>query len=254
MNHTHYHHACIRAIENGRLETVLCLWPLLDWSAQEEEEPFLAACNGGHLHVAKWLWEQGRVDLHAQSEDAFRSACANGHIDVAKWLWDLGQTTASPIDVHAEDAQALASACAHGDLDFVQWLWDKAPTMDHLRRRRDSIFYVACRDGKLEVAKWVWNASGRTIDIRAGSACAFRNACVNGHLEVVKWLAKTWGLCFCTWDRTENHNNQQVVQWLLHQHATSPHSLQMQLGRRWSASRGAWIHAVVAFASALPEA
>lgn len=81
----------------------------------------------------------------------------------------------------------------HGDLDFVQWPWDKAPTMDLLRRRRDSIFYVACRDGKLEVAKWVWNASGRTIDIRAGSACAFRNACVNGHLEVVKKVGKDLG-------------------------------------------------------------
>lgn len=63
---------------------------------------FQSACEGGHMHMARWVLGLGDVDIHASCDAAFRLACMNGHMRVAKWLVGLGG-----VDIHAELDEAL---------------------------------------------------------------------------------------------------------------------------------------------------
>jgi hypothetical protein len=53
----------------------------------EYDEAFRAACSGGHMSIAQWLYHQGGVDIHSFDEQAFRGACVNNHLSVAQWLY-----------------------------------------------------------------------------------------------------------------------------------------------------------------------
>lgn len=57
------------------------------------EEPFVRACQHGHLHVAKWLKENYPEINHRRFADvAFRQACLNDHLHVARWLKEMDPT------------------------------------------------------------------------------------------------------------------------------------------------------------------
>jgi hypothetical protein len=51
---------------------------------------FKLNCEKGNIKVAKWLYELGVVDIHAQDEEVFISSCRLGHVEIAKWLYGLG--------------------------------------------------------------------------------------------------------------------------------------------------------------------
>jgi Ankyrin repeats (many copies) len=53
-----------------------------------KDQPFLLACEHGHLDIAKYLYyyDNQKIDIHIYIEYAFRMACINHHVPVAQWL------------------------------------------------------------------------------------------------------------------------------------------------------------------------
>lgn len=156
------------------------------------------ACQMGHLHVAQWLQDWAKLDVHALEDAAFRHACGAGRLEVAQWLWKRpGQIILSSIRL------AFKCACRNGRLQVAQWLWDVTPsTLD--REVLSQAFIDSFMDNHMAVAKWLWelglNPSVGPIPLSIGGELAFRCACCRGRHDDAKWV----------WDQVRAHEGRTV--------------------------------------------
>ena len=126
-------------------------------AAMHVQEAFIAAAQGGHVHVCAALVasaafaEAGGL-LPDTAHTALALACGSGASDTAKWL--LRNTAASPVA-------------------FAQLA-----------------FRLACRRGHAECVKALLQADGTPIDPSEGGEEAFIGACAGGHTHVAELLLK----------------------------------------------------------------
>ena len=139
-------------------------------------------CENGDINVAKWLYYQGKVDIHAQYEYAFRLCCQNGHLTVAKWLYSLGG-----VNIHTMNDDAFTRTCINGHLPLAQWLYSLGGV--NIYADNGYAFRLSCGNGHLTVVKWLHGL--RTIhplDVNDCDVSAFTLSCFNGQLDVAQWL------------------------------------------------------------------
>jgi len=77
------------------------------------EQLFGSACNKGHLHVAKWLYQLSKFKLYIII-DAFHDACKEGHLEIAQWLYQI-----EPSVVSSEEEFNMDD---YSDPHIVEWL------------------------------------------------------------------------------------------------------------------------------------
>ena len=164
---------------------------------------FRKACIGGHLNLAKWLWDLperkenwvkisyarkiGNIYEGNGAVSPFVDVCNKGHLDVLKWLWNLGE------DLRIDSRNMVYSiqcACDGGHLEVVKWLVEKAESDEYKITDFRSSFIWCCTNNHLEIAKFLWNRESQYIDFHNDKDDIFRRVCENGHLEVAKWLWK----------------------------------------------------------------
>jgi hypothetical protein len=125
----------------------------------------------GHLHVLKWLRENGC----GWEGDTCWKAAESGHLDVLKWAREKGCKW---------DAWTCAFAAEGGHLNVLKWARENGCKWDAW-----TCTYAA-RGGHLNVLKWA-RENGCVWDERT---CSY--AARGGHFNVLKW-AREKG---CKWD------------------------------------------------------
>ncbi len=86
-------------------------------SPSEDRLRVQRSCDSGNLALAKWLYQNYSIDIHAYDDAVFSYACLYGNLDIAQWLWSLGS-----IDIHTEDGAPMRWAIEYGHTDVVKWL------------------------------------------------------------------------------------------------------------------------------------
>lgn len=122
---------------------------------------FWKACQGGYIHVMKYLLEKypNKIDIHSHREYAFQLCCKYGHTDAAEWLYQLSQSNGYGwINIHSDNEWAFRHSCEFGHLGTVKWLY-------HLSQSTTKI-----------------------INIHVDGDFAFKQCCLNRNLDVVQWL------------------------------------------------------------------
>lgn len=79
-----------------------------------------AACEEGHLKIAKWLVSLG-ANIHMKEELPLRLACIEGYLEMVQWLVSLDA------DIHAHNDDAFISACKKNRIEIVQFLSNLCP-------------------------------------------------------------------------------------------------------------------------------
>ncbi len=97
-----------------------------------------AACDGGHLDVAKWLVAEHGADVRATTNDGWTClhlACRGGHLDMARWL-----VAEHGAYVTATDKRVLRDVVGLDDIDDL----DKARRefLNWTRRRRLAMWFA----------------------------------------------------------------------------------------------------------------
>ena len=174
------------ACSGGHLVVAKCLYDTIDGlkvnGVAVQKAAFRFACKHGQLPVARWLHEQMRQgDDHSIYNGAFWDACTRGHLALAKWL----HGGIDDVDVHIHHDVPFRSACGHGQLAVAKWLHEEVHGVN-VHALDDDAFSIACARGHVSVAKWLHNVVGGVS--LPGRTCGFRWACDDGHLAVAKWL------------------------------------------------------------------
>jgi hypothetical protein len=158
----------------------------------------MAACNGGHLHIAKWLFEVCDKKL-IRASDGFggstcmHRACLNGHLDVAQWLFEVGAAD----DIFAirstglakNDATPLRHACEKGHLDTAKWLRKVGAAEGVLVSSLALPLYNICTFGHLKVFQWLVEELGVPIDTGNPDGCSYlHQASINSRHDIVTWM------------------------------------------------------------------
>lgn len=109
---------------------------------------FESECGSGNLHKArKILHNENTTILYFDS--AFCAACEHGHLEVAKWLLEI-----NPYNNEYSYDCAFRLACYYGRLNILKWLIDLIPYID-ITTYDDDGFRTACHRGHLQTAKWL---------------------------------------------------------------------------------------------------
>lgn len=169
--------------------------------------PFVNACTGGHLSVARWLHSIDNDIIDGDNGiEAFAMACTYGHLSVIKWLYRIDSSVVGnngnklfinacrdrrlaiaqwlhKIGVTADRVAAFTEACSNGYLDVAQWLHKIDNDID-----RVDAFIGACSNGHLDVAQWIHKIDNGIIADKRNAGSAFHRACLHGHSPVVQWL------------------------------------------------------------------
>ena len=90
----------------------------------KDEEAFKSLCKGGYLKTVKLLVDfasqnkyfDQKIDIRAKNE-AFRNACGDNYIDIARWIFETGD-----IDIHANNEEAFRNACVNNNIEIAKWL------------------------------------------------------------------------------------------------------------------------------------
>jgi hypothetical protein len=149
------------------------------------EKAFVAACKGGHLQTAQWLYgirpprKQKGTEWKRQ---ALLRACEGGHLSVVAWLWCSGMSLA---DVRADSVAALRLACAGGHVATAQFLWGLGLTLGDLRGEIHGMMVAMLGLRDPTVAAWAVSV-GFKFDHT--DAYIIERACLIGSLPVLEWM------------------------------------------------------------------
>jgi len=97
-------------------------------------EEFLLACSKGDIdYVEKFLKDGG--DYHYNNDQGFRECCRNGHIDLAKYLFDLGR-----VDIHYNSDEAFRLSYDNGHRLMAEWIYrlSDVPYLDYFNDDNDN--------------------------------------------------------------------------------------------------------------------
>jgi len=106
---------------------------LIDRIVGDINNAFKICCQMGWMSLIKWLIEMKtnkvldfvELDIHNNNESPFTAACQRGHLNVAMYLIELGQDlTFGQINIHASDDMPFKYACRYQFLDVAEFLFE----------------------------------------------------------------------------------------------------------------------------------
>ena len=107
----------------------------------------MQCAKNGHLHIVKYLVEQGQ-DIHKDDEAVLRYSAWYGHLDVVKYCVEKHNA-----DIHAQDDFALIYSAQGGHLEVVKYLVEKHNADIHAKD--DFALRYSAQGGHLEVVKYL---------------------------------------------------------------------------------------------------
>jgi hypothetical protein len=169
-----------------------CRGFLTDWTVLE-------AARGGHLHVVRWLREQG-CPWYA---NACAAAAGGGYLTLLQWLREQGCPW---------DATTCASAAEGGHLDVLAWA--RANGCPIIGR---NVTEPLARRGDLDTLVWAW---GEGAPLSSQTAA---DAALGGHIHVLEWLRAHIDVFEVpTWRSAAEEGHAHVLDWLVARGYTCP--------------------------------
>jgi len=126
------------------------------------------AARRGHVELLRW-WTAHISPTHRIDESLFQPALRGGHLKVARWLWDEAKVC---------DRSAIAQAVVLGgpnQLEILEWLFRQQP---YGFRRDPTLCIAALTHGRLELLRWLrahgypWGDATCDLAVRANGATA----------------------------------------------------------------------------------
>jgi ankyrin repeat protein len=134
------------------------------------------------------LLEHG-ADIEARTNEnntPFLLACQNGHLRTAQILAEKG---ADVIYVCQDGLSALHLAAMGGHAELVSWLLDKAGADIEARTNENNTpFHLACQNGHLRTAQILAEKGADVMAVGQHGMSAIQLAGRSRHKELVSWL------------------------------------------------------------------
>lgn len=169
----------------------------------KDDDPFLYACNHGHLDVVKFFVNRGaavnRFMCEGSEDREYNSvypdflltkheifcwlrnplivASSMGHLEIVRFLLKKGA------DMHIGGNLPFVVAAMFGKTEILKLFLDKDPFL--ILREGERAFYLACKEGKIETAQFL---EERDVFIHAFECGALVQACYHNHIQVVEFI------------------------------------------------------------------
>ncbi len=156
-----------------------------------DDKPFVEACIGGHLHLARWLLAQSganRVDAAADDSAAFLGACRSGCLPLVLLL--AGRRGRDALDVTTGDSFALVAAAEANHAHVLQWLLAQqgARELDVSAQGYRAVA-AAARLGATEALQVFLSCGGeRQVPAQVLNEVLLPSIAAEGHLEAMRVL------------------------------------------------------------------
>jgi hypothetical protein len=133
------------AAEHGRLDALA--W-LRSRDCEWDESTALAAARSGHVHIIRWAHAHGIPwDMSTTTTSVGLAAIDGGHLPILKYLLDSGLMQLGSKATFKSALPWLAARAGH--LQVLQWLHEKGCAFDELT------CYSAATGGHLHVLQWL---------------------------------------------------------------------------------------------------
>ena len=193
--------ASTRAIVNGHLEVLKCIYNSGAIILTCDGEVFLKACANGHILIVEYLMTFFPSKFKLYYNKALKLSALNGHLSLSKYLISIGA------DVRCSEDEVISNACLNGNMEAIEYFislgadittpntFFNAAKGGHLTLvkylvslglKNDYATFYASEFGHFEVLKYLVEEVGS--DIQIGNSCGVRYAARNGHLHIVKYL------------------------------------------------------------------
>lgn len=119
------------------------------------EQLFTYSCKIGSLFMVRWImYLCPNLNLSVNNEEAFKWACSGGHVEIAKHLYNASIEKQKPIDVSVDFDYAFRNACSNGHLSVIEWLAKIKPSILIVAPVCHSAYEKACENGHAPVVWW----------------------------------------------------------------------------------------------------
>ena len=157
------------------------------------QTPLHFACDGGHLHVVKYLIEDCHMEPSISDTNSWtplHAACLNGHLSIATYL--IEEKQCSPVCHSSNGTTPLHASCQEGHLDVVKYLIEELRCNPKCKGNFHwTPLHSACKGGHLSVAKYLIEKGKSDPKCRVdlyGGASPLSLACTSHQLDLVKYL------------------------------------------------------------------
>jgi phosphoketolase len=101
----------------------------------QDEQAFRIVCSIGNLSFAQWIVSLGEIQLNSKNYEAFIHACIGGHLQVAKWLYQqLERKNHLPLSSTTLQT-AFYGAAFNNYVEVIDWLYQLDPTIHLLQKK-----------------------------------------------------------------------------------------------------------------------
>mmetsp|Transcript_5998 Transcript_5998/g.6194 ORF Transcript_5998/g.6194 Transcript_5998/m.6194 type:complete len:424 (+) Transcript_5998:142-1413(+) len=226
------------------------------------EDTYIAAASGGHLHILQWL----RNDLLSHMNISITScpwnttvcssAAKNGHLHVIQWL--RSQEPPCPWN-----ETTCIEAASSGYLNILQWVRDQTPPCPW----NSIVTYSAILSNHLHIINWcrsqtppcLWSSQLTTYAAKQGNLSLLKYlrsfdppcpwdlqtslyAAMNGHLDILKWARSQspkchWNFEFSLFEACRNGQISIIKYMIEESSSTSSTSMIQRINRAHEFSR-----------------
>lgn len=185
---------------------------------------FAKLCESGKFDIAKWLYDNYKINIHVLDDYAFRWSIINGHFKISKWLYYLDEK----INISLYNNYPFSVACGSGYLEMAKWIYSIKNEI-LLNDIKNYYFNIACINGQLNIAKWIYSITKNKLNELNDSLnkkfikTLFIDICEIGYFDMVVWLYDTFNLKNIVYDynffneafnNSCKKNNEKIAKWL----------------------------------------
>lgn len=107
----------LNAVINNNLELVMFLVSKGADIHIDDDNAFCTACSLESPDIAKWLYQQGNVNIYTIDNYSFFFAISRDRLETVKWLYEIGN-----FDIRDSDDIYFKEACKKNNINVATWL------------------------------------------------------------------------------------------------------------------------------------